>query len=388
MRPFISGDLFFQHECPQSLGLNASRREKLVLLCDEGDEMKLADLLLEDAEVWRHDEYPDLESWITLLRKLDGLLLALLSKFEDEILIPVHAREKQVHYENNVSAGKVSEMHASDFRGKVGEVRAEAAARLVSPHVATAGQAVRVIYSILHWFRALLEKSLNRYQFQSVDLVLACLRCFDDNVGASALEVCAQLCLEPFAHRDVLVYDVDSVFMHSPSANIAPLMDVVAASETRAVHECVTHHTRHEGCKRSSNSEDDHKIGGAVCMDIDVSGAADHRLDLEPEARLRLEREVCTSATMAAIGEPDRQAWETHVQELCLRIIPPSNKNRFGGNLGKASAAIDSVGEYSLILLWRMRFLRMAAEWRRLSRRTRSGPAEAIVRLVQQLTVD
>ena len=125
---------------------------------------------------------------------------------------------------------KIEEVHASDFRSKVGDVKADEAAKLVSPHVATVEQAMHVIYSILNWFRSLLEKSINRYQFQSVDLVLACLRCFDDHVGACALEICAQMCLEPFTHRDVLAYDVDSIFMHSPGATIEPLMDIVAAS--------------------------------------------------------------------------------------------------------------------------------------------------------------
>ena len=122
-------------------------------------------------------------------------------------------------------------------------------------------------------------------------------------------------------------------------------------------------------------------------MDVDVSSASDHRLDLEPISRLMLEREVVTDATIAAISHPNKQIWATHVQDICLRVVPSSNKYSSDMKRNDDYAAKSRISEYSLVLLWRLRFLRLAADWTRLasSKRGESATAAATLLISQVL---
>jgi hypothetical protein len=132
------------------------------------------------------------------------------------LFVPVHCipkingsvLEQEYHRKYDV------EMSANpcDFRAKLSPEAAHRAAARVSPSVVAAtaaeikqeqqdsskGTADAVIAGILTWLVSMLRPSVNRQLFASMDLVLGCLRAYDDEVGHTALELCAEMVLEPY----------------------------------------------------------------------------------------------------------------------------------------------------------------------------------------------
>ena len=335
--------------------------ERIEEIVSQENELDLAGALDRDANLWHYSETPNLKRWCEVLELLDSTLVALLCKFEMELLVPVCA--SRINFDSDRYNDKYSpvkaedkvgfQFSACDFRVRLGERGALKAARRVGPSVDSVGDCVYVITSILKWLVSLLRISVNRNVFSSIHLVLACLRAYDDEVAKLALEILGESVLEPYNHRGLCTYDGSTQLELLDTSYCDSLMDIVAASESP---DLIRGSYSEEHVERILRNHS----GYNIAVDTDL-GSAVHRTPLEWQVDSQLSRHF---------HGVDLGAADFSLKQAMQGVLPPPPGHEkcgtdYGDDDESSVRALASMGafvtEHAMVLLWRIRFQRLQA---------------------------
>ena len=215
----ISQDPFYD-ELKQRI-LNAPT---LPALCAELDAMR----------AFREEEIPNMRLWIPVLNKLDAALESLLLLHGEELLLPIVDSRGGLSIPPSLPASAIASLEACSQ-----------------------------LKAILRWTTRLLHNSIHREHYLSFEVkcgccfgdevlsrapldsppptpstpspqhVQRCLRAYDDELAALALELLATACIQQYNHRHVMIHNIFTLYSaQREQADFSDFYDILSAAQS------------------------------------------------------------------------------------------------------------------------------------------------------------
>lgn len=159
------------------------------------------------------DDYPNFKLWIPVFNMLDSEMFSIIAKFEKEMFLPFD------HYSIFPSSTSVM-------------VKERAAAKCTCECVE---QGKELLLAIVRWQTNFVKVSIAEEEYNSLELLLVCLRAFDGELAYTTLNFLATLCLDPSNTRKPIVYDKANIFKSMSKKYFHTFCDLGSCIQTSAI---------------------------------------------------------------------------------------------------------------------------------------------------------
>lgn len=333
----------------------------------------LAAFTLEQEE----DDHLSMHVWQHVLNHLDAIMTIIIHRHERDLLLkvsPIRVFSNRDFYSDSTDPLRVNTGLSVSFDESILHDISEGS-KEIGEKIAESGvsESEEVLIAILQWLIKFLNKCEGKENLFMMDIILALLWAFDDDVAGYALEVCAAMCTEPLSHRSRCLEGYRCWFNKADRCTLEPILDVISAGEiySESLFTDVKEFIYYSDTTSSTNE--------VVRIDIDITTAGLYRDELSIQARNRL-MEVTKDVDLRDYSgkgglqeimlllkkDMSNPSLSSDTKSMASGIMEDCLGSKFS-TTATVSTLIDS---HLLILMWRVRFqlnqinARNSATWR------------------------